>query len=257
MKKRMVMAIALSAACMQGMESIDSNSWSITLGKTNVNVIKGSMLDTYAKEDRTINLMVLGNYQQQYVKGYRGQCEDMILGECDVVVLPLLKAREHDQKKSLYFPEKKNKPVFWTILEPYLEHKDEVDGFQYPSYSVKRYFPNSYLSPIERGKYAGDQVIPEASKDLAFCYEKVLRMGSSEIHICRKEKTIALPTLGTRYEKSKFAFPRKEAAHVAVKAVTEFIIKKPEAYDRIEMFVEKCSEFDLYKKLLEESADEK
>src|SRR5260221_298442 len=145
MNKYMVMVIALSVACIQGMENVDSNSWSIMVGKTKINVIKGSMLDTYAREDRTIGLIVLGNYQQQYVKGYSRQYEDMILGECDVVGLPLLKAREHDQKESLYFPEKKNNPVFWTILEPYLEHKDEVDGFQYPYYSVKRYFPNSYL----------------------------------------------------------------------------------------------------------------
>jgi hypothetical protein len=175
----------------------------------------------------------------------------MILGECDVVASPLLKAREHDQKESLYFPEKKNNPVFLTILEPYLEHKDEVDGFQYPSYSVKRYFPNSYLSPIERSKYAGDQVIPEASKDLAFCYNKVLEWGSDGIRIVREEKTIALPTLATRYEQSQFAFPRKKAACVAVKAVAEFIRNKPEAYERIELFVEKQSEFALYKELLE------
>ena len=61
----------------------------------------------------------------------------------------------------------------------------------------------------------------------------------------KKEKSIALPALGTAVD-----FPRDKAALIAVPEIIKFIKNNPNAYDRIELFVKKQSEFEVYQTLL-------
>jgi len=61
----------------------------------------------------------------------------------------------------------------------------------------------------------------------------------------QQKRSIALDALSTQT-----GFPREKAAPIAIKAVLDFIQENPDAYDVIQLFVKKRSEFDLYKKLL-------
>ena len=64
--------------------------------------------------------------------------------------------------------------------------------------------------------------------------------------------SIALPALST-----DVGFPREQAAPFAVAAILQFIKDFPNAYDRIELFVKKRSEFELYKNILMQYAENK
>src|SRR5579863_7661960 len=64
MNKRMVMAIALFAACMQAMENVDANAWSITVGSTKINLIKGFIGDA----GNRVGVIVVGRNQQRALK---------------------------------------------------------------------------------------------------------------------------------------------------------------------------------------------
>jgi hypothetical protein len=112
-----------------------------------------------------------------------------------------------------------------------------------PSYKVIRPQERSWDSFYS---FEDNKAIIEASKDLALCYKNALTEGCKKLSE-KKDKSIALPTLS-----ADVGFPREKAAAIAVSTILEFVINNPRAYDRIELFVKKRSEFALYKKLLSE-----
>jgi hypothetical protein len=276
MKKNILLIACLFSAFIHGMET---KSWSITLGDTKINLNKGFMIDTYAEGERKIDIIVMGCYQQETLN-HNSSCGYPV-GECYVGSdTPRFKAREgsfdrgykwssracNDHKLCTWmFPQRPDNPIFVTVREPVLyfevdaEARDKANvGSDCDSEELEKYVTYPHYETLRLDSenkcadyfsYEGDQAIEEASKDLALCYANVLVDGLERLGE-KKEKSIALPTLGTRC--SNFAFPRKKAACVAVKSILTFIKDNLDAYDRVELFVEKQSEFKSYIQLLME-----
>lgn len=250
MKKNIALIVSFFTASIQGMET---NFWTVACSDTKINVNKKSMFDTYAENRHNIDLIVWGHYQQNYVHGLLEQQEKSV-GTCDTIRYPVVKLK--NSSLLIEFRHRENNPIFLRVVEPYLHFSvddDEIDidpeelenYFEYPCYETTRL----YNSCIESFEFGRDQAIQEACKDLDLCYKNVLWQGY--LSLCGKiRNSIALPTLGTRYENSQFAFPRKEAAPIAVKSIVEFLKNNPEICDRIELFVDSYLEFILYKLLL-------
>lgn len=91
--------------------------------------------------------------------------------------------------------------------------------------------------------FTHNQAIEEAGKDLTFCYTQALNKGLTIYNT--KEKNISFPTLG-----ADVGFPRDKAARIAINTIFEFIKDYPNKYAGITFFVQKRSDFALYKFLL-------
>jgi hypothetical protein len=278
MKKNILLIACLFSACVYGMET---NSWSITFGDTKINLNQGFMIDTYAQGERKIDLIAMGCYQQEALNG-DSSCGSPV-GHCYLGRdTPRFKAREgsfdrgykwssracNDHKVCTWmFPQREDNPIFVKVIEPvlYFEVDDEARdkaniGSDCDSEELEKYVTYPHYETLRLDSenkfadcvsYEGDQIIEEASKDLALCYANVLLDGLQRLGE-KKEKSIALPTFGTRCDSLGFAFPRKKAACVAVKSILTFIKDNPNAYDRLELFVEKQSEFKSYIQFLME-----
>jgi hypothetical protein len=251
MKKNIVLIVSISIASIHGMET---NFWTVTCGNTKINLNKKFILDACAQEGNGIDCAVVGFHEQQELAGCLFQ--NKTVGECICVDNPLFVPRESGCKcgytsKAIFFFPYRYSPFFVKVVEPRLGFKfgdDEECGeleknFTYFFYETTR--PDVAGCPINF-EYFGDDVMKEASEDLAICYKKVLAYGVNTIGK-KEKKCIALPTLGTWSKGLSFAFPRKEATPIAVKSVVEFLKNNPDAYDRVELFVETYLEFILYK----------
>ena len=113
--------------------------------------------------------------------------------------------------------------------------------------SIYCYHRFHYLTPDENIRlhefYKGEEAIKHAGEDLYDFYQDALSGGYS------RGKSIAIPTLST-----SAGFPRNKAAVFAVSAIIDRIKTFPKEYDfynMIYLVVNKESDFDLYKKLLE------
>lgn len=93
----------------------------------------------------------------------------------------------------------------------------------------------------------GGKALEEASLDFIACYQTVLKEGRE-----RYKKSIALDALSTQV-----GFPREIATPNAVGTILLFINNWPNAFDRIELFVKKRSDFEMYKNILQQYAHTK
>jgi hypothetical protein len=266
MKRNMFLLMALSIACMQAME--DANSWSITIDKTKINVIKGFVGDA---GDR-VDMIVLGRRQQRRLQ--QPSFGDMSnLGEIDIcedhIVYGQSKDDESASDDEIYKPIKiansskeyieeqigtqkrlQNaikihvKSNVINIIEPCIKVSDGYMGrlFMYcVDYELESYHGLDRLIKRESGDTS---IIKKASDDLKYCYQQAL-LHSQESND-KKEKSIAFAALGT-----DVGFPRDKAAPIAINTIIECITNNPGAYDVIELFVKKNFEFALYKELLQ------
>jgi hypothetical protein len=117
--------------------------------------------------------------------------------------------------------------------------------------------------------FTGNKAIQEASKDLKLCYKTILssepeRPFAMNDSVCfryshKDEKAgtkqtntinIVIPPLST-----DVGFPRDIAASIAVAAILKNLKKYPDTFNNISLFVQKRSDFTLYKKLLMKHAE--
>lgn len=259
MKKSMILTTSLLTFFTHTMEN--DNHFVIVLYGTTITLSKKSLCDVA----NTVNLLIIGKHEQQllshhtfnkfYRPGnmhYRGD------------ILYKSKDDESASDDETYKPfQEENRSALWknvtqeqtssTIIEVaepcILEdgwYRDRLTGKLRPifSYNVER--PNK-INTVSRWNFTGNNAILEASKDLALCYEEALTLG---LTIGLAHNNIALATLS-----ADVGFPREKAAPIALTVMTNFIRCNPNiphcnAYDRIELFVKKRSEFAAYKTFL-------
>lgn len=218
MNKSMVMMIALSAASMQAME-IDP--WSITIGNTKINVNQGNMYETYAKNGKNVDVVVIGKYgQENYEPGKYGTPN---LTEEKKQKIHNFIQQEKDNKTCVMAQE----PMIW-ISHHYQEYCCHYDG---------------------PGLLKKDQAIEKTCERLEECYKNSLIEGLEKLKE-EKNKSIALPTLCTDLTRT-WSLPYINTVPVVVKTIFEFVQNNPDKYDRIELFAEIIFAFDLYKKSFE------
>ena len=128
------------------------------------------------------------------------------------------------------------------VVEPIL-YKCQYTG-EYSYYVERRCLKDKDVT--SGVKWYGDDAIRKASDDLALCYKNVLAVGLKEKLCDKQERSIAFSELGICFD-----FSREKAALAAVPAILKFIKDNPKAYSRIDLFVKKQSEFDLYKMLFD------
>ncbi len=222
MKKRMVMAIALFAACMQGMEKEVQNSWSITVGKTRINLNKGNILDSGD-----------GNKADVIVVKY---------GAID-------KHAPNQLQQNRFLLTNKNKLVEvngpCVGVSPYLDVFYERYKPGYKLYRAKLFSKDA--------PYSVDAVVGEALKDLKLCYTETLTKAVQEQNE-KVVKSIALPALTVGSYKSHYPTNctlENQAMHCTITTIFEFINNNPDAYDNIDLFVEEEFEFTVCKNLLD------
>ncbi len=221
MKKLVVVAIMLSAACIQGMEN--EKNWSITVGNTKINLYQGNILDS--NDGKKADVIVVKKYE---------------------------KPKETDPNqlaRNRFLLINKDKLV--EVKAPYVSVSTSLDVF------YERYTPGYKLYHAKLfnrdGSHSVDEVVGEALKDLNLCYTDVFTKAILEKNE-KVARSIALPALTVGSYKSHFPDSNNlesKAAQRTITTILEFIKNSPNAYDRIELFVEKQSEFALYKELLE------
>jgi hypothetical protein len=279
MKRNMLVLMALSTACMQAME--DANSWSITIDKTKINVIKGFVGDA---GDR-VDMIVLGRRQQRRLQqpsfgdmsnvGEIDICEDHIIyrkskddesASDDETYKPIKIASSSKEdmeelietQKRLQNAIKINvKSNVIDIVEPVIRRKTPLQCFEdrgWFTYYAERedlgkcrdLGPCWLDQPVKR-ESGYTSIIEAASDDLKYCYQQALDAGLRlQEATDKKEISIAFAALGT-----DVGFPRDKAAPIAITTILEFIKNNFDAYNVIELFVKKNSEFVLYKELLQ------
>lgn len=225
MKKNIMMLIALSAACMQGMEKNNSNLWSITIENTKINLTKGNMFDTYIGGKNKVDFIVVEKYAKR-------------------------RKNDLDGSACNYFLHNKDYNVCLEIEAPRVEINDVFEVFyerfkpEYKLYSAKLLSDCCYHSV--------DAVVEEAAKDLKRRYYDVLMQATQG----KKEKigkSVALPIVGIGSYKPHFKNNNdleNKAARCTISTIIEFIKDNPELLDCINIFVEADSEFNVYQMLL-------
>jgi hypothetical protein len=243
------------------MERIDH--FSITHCGTTINLSK-KPLCTIADE---VNLLLLGKHEQRLLKNPSSQFgRSFIPGRLFYPKSIFYKKNDcydsnsdddnykpfsEDNRVSLCKKiDKKSVNNAMSITEPRISqtnwNRDNKTNQPTPTYDYRVMRQDPMFQLYDTCKFNGNEAITEAAKDLASCYQVALTKGIEHLSD-EKEKSIALATLS-----ADVGFPREKAAPIAVREILAFVRKNPKAYDRIELFVKKRSEFKLYKKLLDE-----
>lgn len=249
----MMILACMSTALVHGMD--DTKTLDFPFHSTTIRLTKGSMFDA----DGKVDLMIVGRVQQRQLRAPDfGDSSEV--GRIDQVHANMIyiknkdtdSASDDDTYKSYtssennstwqHAHEKTMQSRVLSVIEPRIRMKDFGD-WQTWSYYAERIHSSSMVDLNTMNK---EQVLEAAKKDLALCYKKSLLQG------LRKEKSIAIPALGT-----DVGFPREDAAPVAIATIIEFIKTSAEPYELIHLFVKKRSDFARYKELLAAYAVEK
>jgi len=264
MKNGILVAGILCIFFAHGMEN--SNGWSITSYGTRINLTKGSILDA----DGRVDVVVAGNNQQRMLVNSNGWIVSKI---GDLSYFDCVELFVDDIKHGLWVKNKEDDSVSDDNTDNLFENDKDINFedintkghkvfFKTTTKSVYitepciRYKNSSFLYSVERPNpdsekiyncllFRNEEAFEQATKDLDMCYAIVLQRVLVDLSE-KKERSIALHTLST-----EVGFPRKKAAPIAIKAVLKFIKNNFGAYNRIELFVRKRFEFDLYKELLQ------
>ncbi len=234
------------------MQGRESDGWSITLYGTKVTLNKGFIGDVGDKVD----MIVLGRSQQATLRNpffcdtmnwcrhewcskgcstvYRKSRDDESASDDDTYNSFKYVDNDVPEKQQIWTRALETKVNCGTVI--IREPRIMVDDSEF-------YYINEYEVECR-----GRQAIVDA---LELCYNDILSEVLEELDD-KKGKSIALPALST-----DVGFPRGCATLVAVKTIVEFIRNNSGAYSLIELFVEKRSEYALYKELLEACAIKK
>lgn len=224
-----------------------------TYGTTKINVTKGYHYNL----DGKVDCLVFGKNEQQLRR--EKLTDNWLVGQAEIVCNKILYKQgkdfvgsdsEDDTYHSCYDnliekSQKNNRVKFLqsmciAVTEPLIFMSQYSGAYYY--YAEKKYKEGSGHS--FGIKYFGDEAIEQASNDLALCYNNILSVGLEKIYN-KKGISIAIPALATAVD-----FPREKAVLAAIPAILKFVKNNPDAYDSIELFVKKRSEFALYKKWL-------
>jgi hypothetical protein len=228
MKKISVTLMVLFATGMQGMET---NSLSITVGTTKINLTKGFIGDA----DNRVDMIVVGKKQQEkFTSSFFGSSGGVsCIGEISL--------RSSGTVHKNYSEKKQVTCSVVEITEPRMT-EDYRNGLLYDA--IRPGLGKSGTFSIYRGKE--NEAIREASKDVALCYNKALREGVQKLGD-KQVKSIALSVFT-----AETAFPVKKAAKVIVRSIMDFIKNNPNAYAVVELIVNENEEFKLFKGHLEQ-----
>ncbi|HEX4068566.1 MAG TPA: hypothetical protein VHX42_00555 [Candidatus Babeliales bacterium] len=224
MKKNIAMLIVIFTACMQAMENVDSNFWSITVEKTKIILNKGNIVDFYIDGTHKIDFIVVDRYA----------------------------TRKNDPcglRQNYLLHKNKDKILEISMSQIGISPHLEVFYERYNPYKLYRVTLTTDGCPIVSST---SEVVIEALKDLDLCYNKAF---SQAIELKKEKliKSIALPVLSIGSYASQFKnscdLEYTATKHIA-KITLEFIKNNPDIYDCIELFVEEDFEFNWYKDLL-------
>lgn len=257
MKHYLLIAACISTSLLHAMET---NSLTIVCGKTTINLTKGSPFSP----DRKIDCTVTGRNQQRMLQP-PDFGDSFTTGTINYIRNQTVYEKNEDSASDddTYKPwsdtnnkwenahNQKINSTIMSVIEPRIslsdyfneEQNDCIEGFFY--YTERQNPKNKNTGTIV--EVYGDNAITESSKDLITCYLNALTEGFE-----KKYESILLTALST-----EVGFPRKEAAPLAVATIIQFIKDFPAAYNRIELVVKKRSEFEQYKDLLQQYAENK
>jgi hypothetical protein len=228
MKKSMLILACLATTFTYPMEP---NSWNMISHETKITMIKGSLLDT------NTDLIVVGTNQQQMLQGFTYDNSEFDLGRICYPEKNIVYIRNNnsDDNSSKLFPNYDKKQL-WThkkemlskvlsITEPTLIDDHYIAENKNPSWNN--------LRGAKEYSICGKNL---ATVLLTSCYEAALLQGIEELKY-NKEKRITFPLLGTAV-----GFSTEDATLAAAAAFIGLSESYPDAYNLIELFVEKDSE---------------
>jgi len=217
MKKKMMMLMVVSVGCIQAMENVDSNAWSITVGTTKINLNKGNVLDTKNKVD----CIVMDKYSKP-------------------------KMDDHNQvARGQFLLNNKH-----NILEVSVPH---ISISLYGDVFYERYKPKYELYNAKIWSSYRNQVVVEALRDLELCYMEAFKTAQEKKEKLAKSIALQTPSIGSYTSHRDCKNNRdleNKAAMCIITHILWFIDKNHEVYNCVELFVEEDFEFGLYKELL-------
>lgn len=155
----------------------------------------------YIKNDITIKNKENGNVQSIPIR------QSTVMQ----VVEPLL-------TKELHWSEKENK---------------DVEGY---AYGVKKRWRRDPKEQVHFFEFFGNDALFEAKRDLALCYENLLKSVFCEMQLIRKKSAIAILPLGI-----DTGIPWKTVIEIAVHSVCDYVEKNPDYYHSIYLCVIKTA----------------
>lgn len=257
----------------------ENNSFSIVLGKTTINLIKGSPREA----DGKTGIIVLGKIEQTPLPLY-GCLSSYSVENNEDEIGTIKYCKNYSFLNTKLFNETKQhlyeqnalltkteinaiwdnshssikESIVMTVLEPVIK----VKGFDYntkkdiPIYFTNKDYPNpegteiTYLSkPIHTIFYTNEKAFEIAIEDLIFCYNKALLSGMKKFKE-GENKSISFASLG-------IGLPKKSSSYAALSTIIRFIKRFPNTYSCINLLIEEDNEFELYKNLLEKHAHNK
>lgn len=264
MKKNILIFASLATTCIHGMETVSSyqatiNSWSIFYYGTKIHLTQESLFDISDKVDIT----VVGRYQQKML----GDNEDFYDSIVGMIYFPdpaIIYQKKDNNSTSddiykPYHPKKKELPSNSKIIESQLIKVVEPCIIQ--KCHTKK-IGEKIIRTITKRKTISKNVtlknnipiVSEAEYALARCYHNALFcpkfMMIMNDNIKKRNITFPIQSIALATLSVDLGFPRQKAAHIAVRAIIEFINNNPNMYSNIYFIIEKRSDFDMYKKLL-------
>lgn len=223
MKKSIGIIAVIYMVCTQAMEQMHSNTWSIIVDKTTINLNKGNVVDFYIDTKKNVDFIVADTYARPR------------------------KNDPHGFLRNSFVQKNKHKIVEIGMSQVGISSDFNVFYERYnPEYKI---YQKKILS-FEKNSccyHSVDEVIEEALKDLRLCYKKALT------NIGKLTKSIALPTLSIGSYKSCFQNNHDledKAALCILTIILGFIKDNLGLFDYVELFVEEDFDFNLYKELL-------
>lgn len=248
MKKTVLAACFFMGMVIHGAEQNNILSLSFIQNKTVFQIIKANMYE----HNKSIDFMFVDrNQQQKLKKPSMSDCREVgRIYEIGNTVRVLPKELDSSSDDDTYKPYETHDTGLWkkaedktlscnvlSIIAPRIGYNGCYEYFP------RRAHPTKQNCFIDKEFFEND-AIGQASIDLEQCYCNALTYGLAGD---KCNQTIAFTNLGTAV-----GFPRDIAVAVAFKAIVDFIARNPNQYAMVKLFVEKRSEFDLYKQLASE-----
>lgn len=265
MKKNRVIMISFLTFSLNAMQ--ENKTWEGMIHGTNVVVKRACIIETKCNDTYPTNMVVLGENQQRILQGnheFDWQVGNLRFLKDDERCIYVryhkddsASDEEHYTTVKDYAGKKMEERALsrkmscdvLTVAEPIITisstSEKNINALRYYTEIENEYNKSLYMKEELKGKPA----IKAALEDLEKCYTTILFEGLERLTEQNvKFKKIAISTLSTECA----GCLREQGAESAVKALIEFLQEHNNQYSVIEFYVKKVSEFEVFKKLLEE-----